>query len=140
MLVKLSLAILCFMAATQSSFADLTFQVRKYDMSNPACKYVLSEIVKLDQSFINLSSLFPSLQFLANKYNAKDDKSYRRKRDLSGMLEIVNSKIITGILEHVYYILDRSDPCLYWIRGYVRFWLEEILIKIIGDNLNKFFD
>ncbi|KAF7278663.1 hypothetical protein GWI33_008113 [Rhynchophorus ferrugineus] len=110
-------------------------------MSDPSCKFVLSEIVKLDQTLFSFTSFFPSLEGLSQKYDAKAYLAYsRRKRDLSTLLGLVNNSMIKTVFEHIIYILDHLDPCLYWLRGYVRFWIDDIGFKVVGGNINRFFD
>ncbi|XP_030752080.1 uncharacterized protein LOC115879398 isoform X3 [Sitophilus oryzae] len=136
MLVKLSLAILCFMAVNVVNPVTANYQIEKLDVSDPSCKYVLSEIVKADRRLLDLTSFIPAISAMADKYSA--DKGKRVSRGLTTILKKIDHEYLSAIYDHIDIILNHAEPCLLWIRKFLKFWIHRVTARILTDQITGF--
>ncbi|ENN77875.1 hypothetical protein HUJ04_007889 [Dendroctonus ponderosae] len=131
-------AILCSVSAHISPKLN-KYKVKKIDVSDPSCKYVISELVGIDRKLFNISSFFPWLQKIADNYK-NPAKIYRKKRDMAFLVDMLNSGAVNAILDSLGRILKMASPCLSYSRDYLKFWVHDVSGRIIKDQWNRFFE
>ncbi|KAF7278662.1 uncharacterized protein LOC143195674 isoform X3 [Rhynchophorus ferrugineus] len=138
MVIKFGFVTLCLLAAILPPPTKAQqYQISKYDVSDPACKYVLSEIIRFDRHLLDLSSLFPTFSSMADKYTT-DDRFKRKKRNMPSLLSKFDNEFLGIFYDHVDRILEHAEPCFYWVRGFLKFWLHKVVFSIFADQIHGF--
>lgn len=113
-----------------------TYKVEKPSQMDESCKKALAMLVTVDSQVLNVTSLFSNLTKLANKYRLPEN--YRQKRDLGFLIDILNRPSTMVSVQNMEQLLKLADPCLSWMRSYVKFWIRSVFKSILGDQLKRF--
>ncbi|XP_030752078.1 uncharacterized protein LOC115879398 isoform X1 [Sitophilus oryzae] len=148
MLVKLSLAILCFMAA--SCHALTYYNLPFFDFTEPSCKLIVAELIKIDSEYIGASAIFPQALAFMKKYDPAVIPR-RHKRQLGLLYKVVGGKGVslmvsimehaktTRMFQHIAAIFHELPQCLYWLQGYRLYLKNNVISKIFYEQIEEFF-
>lgn len=106
-------------------------------MTNPACKRFLNHLLQYDRKLLNLSSFFPKVTAIIDKYPTN-----RRKRDLDTLLSLLGSdtgSMALGLLEKVKSFVELGEPCLVALLQYKLYWIYDVIGPILRDQMKRYF-
>lgn len=128
--------LLLFLVYNIGESMETTYKVEKLTQMDASCKKAIAVLVTADSQVLKLTSFFPSLIQLANKYRSPEN--YRPKRDLGFLIDILNRSSTIVTVNSIEKLLQLADPCLSWTRSYVKFWIRDIFKPILSDQFNRF--
>ncbi|XP_076259188.1 uncharacterized protein LOC143195674 isoform X1 [Rhynchophorus ferrugineus] len=145
MVIKFGFVTLCLLAVTCT--AQNFYEIQPFDFSEPACKYIVAELIKTDNDYLGLTAYFPKLIAFAKKYNV-DKLRYKRQLGLLSVVGGPGVKLMVKILEHrktaqlfghLKKVVRFIPECLYLFKGFRSYVKSNIYSKVIQDQVQTFF-
>lgn len=120
-MVNLKLKLIYVFFSVVIGYCNAYYTVKDQDMSDPACKVLLNQLMQYDRKFMNLTAYFPKLAAILDKY-----PSNRRKRDLSSSLDKLDA------------VMKHAIPCGKGVLRYIRYWIHDVIGPIFVDQMKRF--